>query len=332
MSCLYKRPDSPYWWVKFTDASGKVRQESTGCRYASVAETRKARSVRAEKEIVEREAAPKERNERRLKIWVQPWISGRYAKQKHTLESYNIAWGHLLRFFTTKGVTGAEGVRREHCFEYLEVRQREGACRNTAIHDLVVLRVVLFEAVARGWIVANPASKLGLKKDAPTEKREFTDKEAEIIFAAKLPEWAQISWAIAWYQGCRLAETSLPLDDVDLKRGLITLTLKGGKRHTTRLHPKLNPLFTKLKKAKAQRTWEFTRNASRDWARIFKRLGFEGVGFHSTRVTAITKMARSGKVNEQQAMRFIGHASEQVHQIYQRLKTSDLDSCVEALS
>lgn len=333
MASLYTRDRSPYWWIQYFDASGKRRQESTGYRIDSVKDGRAARQLRASKEMIEMEAPAAERNVHRLDHWVKKWIDLRFAKQAHTLESYSLGWKHLLTYFNEKKISCAEEIRREHCFEFLEWRQRSGACRNTAIHDLTILRVILNEAVNRGWIVKNPASKLGLKKDLPKEKPEIMDAEAEIIEAAlpHLPEWMTISWKIAWHQGCRIAETSLPLSDVDINKQLITFTLKGGRRHTTRLHPSLIPMFRELKKRKATETWRFTRNGSRDWSRVFKSLGLGHLTFHSTRVTVITRMARSGQVNEQQAMRFIGHASQEVHAIYQRLKTSDLDSCLEAL-
>lgn len=305
-----------------------------------MAETREARKKKAEKEVIERNAAPSERNDRHLSKWVQPWITSTYIKQEQTLESYSLAWKWLLEFFTLKGIRTAEQIRREHCHEYLNWRQgiengvkiREGAGRNTAIHDLVILRKILNEAVAMTWIVTNPAAKLGLKKDAPHQKQEFSDVQLAIIWRKlpTLPEWAQISWRIAWAQGCRLAETSFPLRDVDFKNNTVTLTLKGGKRHTTALNPTIKLLLQNLKRKKKTVTWNFTRNASRDWSRIFKNLGIEGMTFHSTRVSAITRLARAG-INEQQTMRFIGHSSEQVHAIYQRLKASDLTACTDAL-
>jgi hypothetical protein len=42
MASLYKRNNSPYWWIKFKDAAGKTRQKSTGYRYAVPAQTKKA--------------------------------------------------------------------------------------------------------------------------------------------------------------------------------------------------------------------------------------------------------------------------------------------------
>ena len=67
-----------------------------------------------------------------------------------------------------------------------------------------------------------------------------------------------MSLEIALHQGCRLSETSQPLDRVDLKRGTITFSAKGrnGKLHvfTTALHPGLRPLVERLKAAGVQKT------------------------------------------------------------------------------
>jgi hypothetical protein len=52
--------------------------------------------------------------------------------------------------------------------------------------------------------------------------------------------------------------------------------------------------------------------------------------FHCTRVTVITRLCRAN-VSESQAMRFVGHASETIHRVYQRLRAEDVSACVSAL-
>jgi hypothetical protein len=344
MASLYTRDRSPYWWIEFIDDIGKRKQESTGKRVDSVHETREARKIRAAKEVVERSAAPKERNDRELSAWVQPWLDATHKKQDLTLEGYTLAWRNLLEFFAMKGVRSAHGITRAHCFEYLAWRQgldnkndrkqaRAGkVCLNTSLFDLRVLRKILNEAITRGYITTNPAAKMGVKPDAPAEKAEITDQERVIVEASfTVPiDWKEISWTIAINQGCRLAETSLPLSRVDFAGDKITFKLKGGKLHTTKLVPEVKTLLLKLKEEGLSHTWAFHRNASRDWSRHLEGLGL-AFSFHSTRVTVITRLARGG-VNEQMARRFIGHASSEIHSIYTRLQADDLTSCVEALS
>jgi site-specific recombinase XerD len=338
MAFLYKRVRSPYWWIRYFDDTGRKIQESTGCRWDSVQQTRDARKIRAAKEIIEVSAPASRRNVRAFDQWVQGWLDSLH-KNDGTLECYTGAWKNLSTFFDLHGVRSAADVTRDHCFQYMDWRMGKGnknfprrkVCRNTAINDLRILRKVLYEAYNREWIDRNPAAKLGIERDAPPQKPVITDAERAIVEGtfSPTPDWREISWTIAINQGCRLKETSLPLSDVDFEHDTITFTLKGGRRHTTRLMPAVKDLLLRLRDMGCTRTWEFHRLASRDWSRIFHGLGLN-FSFHSTRVTVITRLARAG-VNEQMARRFIGHASSEIHAIYTRLEAGDLDSCVRAL-
>jgi site-specific recombinase XerD len=344
MASLYKRARSPFWWIKFIDDTGRLRQESTGKRVDSVHETREARRLRAAKEFAERGAAPSERSDRDLSAWVQPWLDVTHKNQDLTLESYSGAWRNLLEYFTLKKIRSASEISRRDCFDYLGWRQnadnknkrKRNACAkvklNTALFDLRILRKILNEAVAREYIVRNPAARMGIKAEKVEEKPEISDEERAIVEATfpPIPDWREISWTIAINQGCRLSETSLPLSMVDFKGDKITFRLKRGRMHTTKMLPAVKALLLKLKEAGLTHTWAFHRNASRDWGRILQGLGLH-FSFHSTRVTVITRLARAG-VNEQQARRFIGHASSEIHAIYTRLQAEDLDSCVSALT
>jgi hypothetical protein len=342
MATLYKRTtkgaSSPFWWIKYLDDTGKLVQESTGKRLDSVHETREARKIRAAKEVVERSAAPQERGDRKLRAWVPRWLASTYKSQENTLEAYLGAFEYLMKFFEGNKAHSASQITRKMCFDYLDWRMKkenggtgDGVCRNTAIHNLRILRLILNEAINRDHILKNPAAKLGLKSDPVEEKPEISDEERAAVEGSPLAEWQKISWAIAINQGCRLAETSLPLSDVDLKHNTITFTLKGGRRHTTKLISTLRPLLQKLKDDGHLLTWgPFHRNASRDWSRTLEGLGMP-FSFHSTRVTVITRLARAG-VNEQQAIRFIGHCSSEVHAIYTRLRVDDLAACDAALT
>ena len=339
MASLFKRPRSPYWWIKWINEAGILTRESTGKRWDSVQETRDARKIRASKEITERTATPKVRGEHALSTWVQPWLVATHKKET-TLEVYLGAWENLTRFFDSRGIRVAAQITREHCYQYLDWRQsmgnknerrrrRKNVCRNTAIHDLRTLRKVLYEAVNRDMIAKNPASKLRLKMDVKAQKPCITAEQQAIVEGNALPEWMRISWTIAINQGCRLNETSLPLDRVDFDNDLITFEIKDGSLHTTKLMPAVKALLLTLQDQGCKKTWEFHRLASRDWSRKLKSIGMP-FSFHSTRVTVITKLARAG-VNEQMARRFIGHASSEIHAVYTRLQADDLSACVKAI-
>jgi integrase len=138
------------------------------------------------------------------------------------------------------------------------------------------------------------------------------------------------SFEIAIHQGCRSTETSLPLSRVSLERMEITFDVKGGKTFTTKLHDALVPLISRLKAEGRERTFDLCPQAGREWTRFFRKIDLLHLCFHCTRVTVITRLCRTN-VSESQAMRFVGHASETIHRIYQRLRAEDVTVCVSAL-
>ncbi len=149
----------------------------------------------------------------------------------------------------------------------------------------------------------------------------------------KWPDWMSVAFEIAIRQGCRLRETSLSMRDIDLERKSPTITFnaKGGKRFTTALHPELIPMIKKWKAEGREKTCEMPLMPSKYWWQLFKKLKMRHLCFHCTRVTVITRLARAG-VPISQAMRFVGHASETIHRVYQRLTADDLDPCLKALT
>jgi hypothetical protein len=63
--------------------------------------------------------------------------------------------------------------------------------------------------------------------------------------------------------------------------------------------------------------------AAKKWHQFFRRLGLGHLSFHSTRVTVVTRLARAGHPIYQ-TKAYVGHASDTVHAIYQRLTPMDV--------
>lgn len=343
MASKYERPNSSVWWVKYRDETGRIRREATKFRVDVAMDTREAEIHVARLTLEEKSRRHAQRDSHAFSQWVPTFLTVTYGNSPKTLTKYRSSWAALEKFFTAQGITSPLHVKREHATEYLAWRVKQKVpglkgkkfvSRNSALIDIAVFRLVMYEALKRAYISSNPISKLRLKPDSAREKPEFTPDQIRDIREAlqKKPEWMRISFEIALYQGCRFAETSLPLSRVNLRDNTITFRIKGGRMHTTKLHPALRPMFEQMIAEGRTLTFEMPeRNATRDWSRLFKRLKLKGYSFHCTRVTVITMLARAG-VNEQQAMAYIGHSHAEIHRIYQRLKARDLDACVDALA
>jgi len=338
MASLYKRTKSHFWWVKFRNpATGEIERESTKCRIGIGAHTRRAREIEGEKTRAENQVAVTKQNGA-WDLWVTEFLNAHYSTRVKTLSRYLGAWKSVRMYLQEKQIRYPAELTYKHAVDYVDWRQKPSvvglywASRITAIWEVKFLSLLMGEAVRRGFAMVNPCTRLGLKKGPTREKPEITDEEISKIYAAlkTQPAWMQVSFEIAIHQGCRFAETSLPISRISLERMQITFDAKGGKTFTTMLHDGLIPLIRRLHSEGRERTYEMPAQTGREWTRFFRKIGMPHLCFHCTRVTVITKLYRAN-VSESQAMRFVGHASETIHRVYQRLRAEDVSACVSAL-
>jgi site-specific recombinase XerD len=277
--------------------------------------------------------------------WVQPWIEARYRGE--TMRKYLANWDKMLAFFYHRRISTPAKLTRGHCYEYVSWRTALGVSRNTAKTELRFLSVLCEELITRHVIRENPARSLGIKKLSTTLKPEISPElEAEIRnmieIGTKFPErthrdFFRISFELGIRHGVRIAETRLPLSDVDLDAKTISFRMKGDKVNSVPLHPALVPMFEALRAAGKKFTYDdpdSSKMASAVWSHFLLKRGFKkrypGICFHSCRVTVASRLARAG-VPMAQAMRFIAHSDTEVHKIYLRVQTGDLANCVKAL-
>lgn len=339
MATLYNRKNSPFWWIKYREG-GKLIQESTHLRVWNSVETQHAKVLLFEKKLIEAKQV-KVSNDR-WETWVLPFLERRYINPI-TFKRMRSVWVALEGYFEEKGIVSPRQVTYQLCVEYPEWRKRF-VSRNHAINEIKTLSVIMGEAVKLSFISVNPCTRLGLKKDKDREKPEIThEQEATIREALNKPfegtikklechrEWMRIAFEIAIHQGCRLQETSLPFRDINFKKGEITFDAKGDNRFTTKLHPELIPLLKEIQGSGKLKTCEVPVMASKFLRLFFDHIGMPEISFHCCRVTVVTRLARAD-VSMSKAMKFVGHANQTIHKVYQRLKVDDLSACVEALS
>jgi hypothetical protein len=349
MASLYQRARSPYWWIKYRDANGKIVREATGFRHSGP-DTRRAQQLRAERTLVESKTKAGQVAER-WENWVADYYSLRYADAPASLLRCSVAWRTLRMFLEEKQVFFPRQLTRSHCVEYMAWRQKPNksigkykAGHNTAHLEIKFLGIIMAEAVLRNYAPFNPCRDLEIKRVRGREKPELT-AEAHTLIERQIAKerepmrtFFRNSYDIARYHGARLSETYLnPMTDVDLNgpHSRIRFKAKGGKMHTVLLHPDLLPLFTRLRNNGAIETYPKPASPAKEWHKFLKRAGVKallhGACFHSTRVTVASILARSG-VSEKKAMAYIGHASTTVYRSYVRLQPDDLRECSAAIS
>lgn len=333
MASLYKKNNSPYWFIQFIDADGIRRNKSTGLRADNPGDTLKARALRAQMEAKELNREAGEIGGGNWDTWVPQYLE-RHCESPRTLERYIGNWTWLAFWLQDNHYHTPRSINYRNALEYIDWRtsykKRTGktAGRNTAIMELKLLAMIMGEAVRLGHADANPLVSLKLRRDKAAKKPELSDKEIGTIREAlrSEPLWMQVSFDISLHTGCRLRETRLPLNCLNFKENKITFpSPKGGedRAFSIPMPSALRALLERFRKAKQEYTVDFPSQPSRQWQLFFIRIKKPHVCFHCLRVTYVNRLRRAG-VPREAAMRLVNHSSGLVHQIYQREKVEDV--------
>lgn len=332
MASYYLKKNSNFFYVSYIDDDGKRRAKSSGIR--SDAEGAMAKILAYVKELdkIERLASKTSGGMGLFLDWVPGFIES-YSSEE-TRKRYCSVWDHLSFFFKLRGVKNPSQVTYEVIMAYLGFRVdgkmaerfgRRVGRRNTALLEIKFLSRIMTEAMRRGFVLSNPCTHLGLKRDTTRGKREITKIEESQIWRAleSRPEWMRDCFLVGMKQGCRLSEVQVPLKRIDFDNQTIRFRTKGGKWHDAPLHKDVEKLARKAAREERELLVTLPTNASRIWQFFFDSIGLDDITFHCTRVTVVTRLARAG-FSEVQSMQYVGHASDVVHAIYRKLKAHDV--------
>ncbi len=328
MASHYTRSDSPFYWLRHQRPDGTWGSKRTEIRIDDEDAKRKLKMILGREAVKEATRNPQVGQERGWG-WVPTYLQARYTHPISRRRAFN-AWAPISVFVDWRGIESPGQLQRKHGLEYVQWRQEpppgtvKKMSKNTAIHELKTLGMVMQEALTRDMCAGNPIHRLGLKKDAPKKKPEFLREEQEKVEEAlkTAPQWMQDQWLVAMRHGCRLSEVRVPMHEVDLQDKVILFRGKKGKEHWAPLHPDIEPLVMRRRKESAQVLVEIPDNASRIWRRFFNKLGLPH-SFHSTRVSVVSRLVRGGHTVAQ-IMQYVGHASATVNEIYRRHRPIDV--------
>ena len=355
MASLYKQRTSQYWWIQFRDPKTfKLIRKSTGYRIGIGPETRLAKEMEALKTLEERQAPAIAVGQ--WDTWVTDYIKDR--TEGRTQERYLSAWRNLRLWLEESKLPSPRNITYQNSATYLKWRaeadKRKGkynAGRNTAILEFKILRLLLSEAVRRGYCSGNPAREVILKREPRKLFSDYTDDDLQAIYKSILEEpepkrtWFQRSFLLAMLHGVRLNETNVnPMADVNLTADIPTIQFrqKGGKVRTKPLHPQLVPLFQKLQQDKKTETYAMKRTPNgrmmwgNHWTKFWERKGFKANNrtgcFHSLRVT-VENVLREAGVDKEIREAYLSHEhGGDVNSAYDRVKIREMVACHKPLA
>jgi hypothetical protein len=347
MASIYKRPETSYIWITYKGADGCRKRINTGYRWDNPGDRKQAEKLAKMKTLEELVSKPI-KSTGGWEDWVLPWINGRWGHSKNsTPDKYRNYFLRWLDFFEDTDVANPAALRREHVLAYLEWRKKRGGERNTAIHEIKFLGIVMDEAITRGYASQNPCRKLGLKKDEVKHKVPWTPQQ--VSFALESVEeiepfgWLHVALLMGRYQAVRIGQCCVPLSGIDLDRRIINFPrdiVKGGKGYSQPIDPEFYPILADIVKHRRK----LSKAALCDFPPMHRLCvsifidalthydeGFEQLSHHGLRATWITQAALAG-VPETLAKRFVNHASSEVHAIYQCITADDLMPMLDALA
>ncbi len=338
MASSYERKDSPFYWLRIKSPDGRWTFVSSGIRKDSAGAARKI-----QQRVTEETAREKRMNTETsalLARWVPGWIGYHYTNPKSARRAMN-AWAHLSAFLKERRVIHPEEVTYGLCHDFMKWRTDEEACEdegrrlgnwNTALTELRILGTIMQEAMAQGYVMANPCARLRLGRKDVKGKRPIEPHEQEIIEHAlkDAEEWLRDSWLVGIKQGCRLGEVEVPLDQISIPNRAIPFRVKGGRIHPAPLHRDLIPLVIRRRSEGREKLIDLPKSPSKEWINFFRKCGFDDLSYHCLRVTVITRFALAD-VTSEKAMQYVGHCNELTHAIYRKLKPRDVASLGDVL-
>jgi integrase len=333
MASLYKRSNSPYWWVSVKERNGWVKKR-TGWLFRNPVDTAKAKTFVAGQSLAEG------RNTE-LSVgtsWVEPVIRNHPICEK-TITRYLEQWRFLDQFMTENRIA-LHNFAPHNADLYIQWRTStrkcriKNTCRNTALQELKFLKFVQKQARLRGKMVDRPMDDYVVRLSPQKKKPALTDEQIYKMRDAlqNYPSWMSACFEIGLATGARLQECSIPCDCINLEYKTITFpNPKGGesKSFTIPIPKSILPLLTAIKASGAKNTCDIPpTKASFKWRKFFDRLGMKDVCFHCLRVTRVTRMRIAG-VPAPDARRLVNHSSELIHRLYDRHQVEELRQYVD---
>lgn len=337
----YRRKDSPYWWIKYTDASGKATYESTGTD-----DRKEADALEAKRRL--------EVHQQR-KWGIQPehsfedmMIAFITAKQDEWRDHERVKYGGRQLQAHFAGMT-AERIRRADVAAYILKRKNDGRAARTINRELDLLSAAFnYTRTQLEWHMQNPVSGMSLK-EPEGRLRWVTRVEADTLIDEaekdrKSPHLADFI-RLALNTGCRKNEMlKLPWDRVDLKANRIYLgseDTKNGKRRMVPVNLEARQALLNRARFRAEQCpdspWVFAhKNGERvkymqnGFQAALKRAGIENFRVHDLRHTCASWLVNAG-VPLPEVRDLLGHSSIEMTERYAHLAPENLKGAVSVL-
>ena len=326
---VYQRPDSPFWWCSYKDATGKRAR-------------RKLAGAHTRTQAVKMLDAIRVKEEKALTLGVRPAsditleaLFERYEKhQKARIRATTFErLGGILKTLKANLPEEAKAISKRTVGEYIETRALK-VKPGTVAKEMSVLKHCLKLAVEWGELNQNPAAGARLPQLPEGKTRYLTPGELKAALESA-PEWMRAPMAFAACTGVRRGEMlSLRWMDVDVKNR--RLYLRETKNGALRILPISESALIVLRSLPEGKPSEAVFAGvdptflSVYTKRVFKRLGILDASFHTLRHTAASWMVQQG-VDLYAVGQILGHKTPRMTQRYAHLSPDYMAGAVGKL-
>lgn len=261
---------------------------------------------------------------------------GREISEK-LLKNYELAYTQCEALHSQK----MRSLRRSDYQAAVIALEDQGLSKSSCNKLRTMLRQVCEYAQMEGILHSNPADDLTTVARQKSTREIFTEEDIQKIKASSLPA-AQIA-LIMISSGCRPGELfTLPLANCGKDHMIWGSKTEAGKNRVIPIGPdgvEAYKTLTILSTAKGGALlvdgYDGSRNPDnfrrRDWAKLMKEIGREGMTPYSCRHTFITRAIRGG-IDLISLEAIVGHVDKETTKLYTHLRAKDLVSAVNASS
>lgn len=340
---LFERPDSPYYWASYIDASGRRVRRSTGIRKST--QGRKEAEALLSKWRLEAHRAQQwdEQPPRTFEELMVAYLQATSDKRSHRDDLSRAK--RLQEYFRGQVMNDLRAVDVRG---YIAVR-REEVSPATVNRELALLSSAINFAVREWeWEIPNPVSRRKLREPEGRIRWITRAEAAALVRAARtiprapyLPDFI----VVALHTGCRAGELlGLEWQRVDLQAGLIHLEghhTKAGRRRSVPLNQTARRAILSRARYRAENCpaspWVFCRKSGdrlewlhRSFRIACERAGIKDFRIHDLRHTCAAWLVSSG-VPLPEVRDLLGHGSITMTEKYAHLAPDNVRSAVARL-
>lgn len=338
MGCIYRRPDSKYWWVKYFRV-GKAYSESSHSEKEN--DAKKLLRLR-EGQVVENKLPSLRAQKVTLDELSQDLINDYKVNRQRTLSDAEDKVKNLKDFF---GNIRAMNITTDKIRLFILHRQEQGRANATINRDLAALKRMfnLARQMTPPKVVSVPYIPHLTEDNA---RQGFFEGHEYRALLDSLPAYLKPVLMLGYYTGMRREEIlGLQWEQVDLMAGVIRLRPQDTKTKEGRIIYMRKEILDIISYQHILHTQKFLGcplvfpsemgekivDFRKAWKTACKAAGLEGKIFHDLRRTAVRNMIRAG-IPERVAMQISGHKTRAVFDRYNIVSEEDLKKAADKMA